>query len=798
MNTTSDTIVATIPVGTAPIQAAVTPDGSKVYVVNQGSNDVSVIDTGSNTAIATIRVGASPSGLAVTPDGSRVLISSLNARKVVVISTSSNKVTATWPVVLGSSAIAVSPDGLYAYIANQTNNRVSIHNALTGLLLNNPPGFSNPNSIAVAPNGGQFYVTNGAANTVAVYNVNTRKLITTVGVGVLPTSVAVSPDSSAAYVTNSGDGTLSVINAATNTVTASITIGQTPSSVAVSSVGSQGGNGGGGGFPPPVLPTLPQAFVNITYPTVTGQVIAVHAGDDLQAAINSATCGDALELDAGATFSGNYTMPALGCTGQVLIASSQIGSLPAGVQVQPSQAAYMPTIVTPNTESVLGFANSASGYYFAGINFTVAQGVQGLWNLITLSVNATSLTQLPQNIVFDRVLVHGNDQMCVRGFLADAVGFGLINSQVYGFYAVGQDTQAVLAYNSPGPYLIENNYLEATGENIMFGGADTTIANVVPSDATIRLNFLNKQYAAWNQQPAPCGGVGQQLCYDVKNTFEVKNGQRILFDSNVLSYNWGQGQSGEFLLITPRAQCVQSGTTWGDCSTPWAVGNDITITNNLFEHGGSVFGADGIDGDTPAGVITQSARVLISNNLATDINAATYLGDGYFGSSVANTVDWTIQHNTVANYPQYLLGMFFGDPSPSTNTGFTYIDNLIYGPLGANSDNPLMAYQDFPSGSNLSYDVFVGDTTTGYPAAAHFWGPSVPGNSCGYPSQTPSCASLNWALVGFVDFTGGSAGTDLPGLALTPTSPYHNAGSDGADIGANVPAVLADTANVVQ
>ena len=41
------------------------------------------------------------------------------------------------------------------------------------------------------------------------------------------------------------------------------------------------------------------------------------------------------------------------------------------------------------------------------------------------------------------------------------------------------------------------------------------------------------------------------------------------------------------------------------------------------------------------------------------------------------------------------------------------------------------------------------------------------------------------------DFNGGNAGTDLPGLALAPTSPYHAAGSDGLDIGANIPAVLA-------
>ena len=50
---------------------------------------------------------------------------------------------------------------------------------------------------------------------------------------------------------------------------------------------------------------------------------------------------------------------------------------------------------------------------------------------------------------------------------------------------------------------------------------------------------------------------------------------------------------------------------------------------------------------------------------------------------------------------------------------------------------------------------------------------------------------MNWALVDFVDFDGGN-------YALAPTSPYHNAASDGTDIGADIPAVLASTAGVVQ
>ncbi len=314
------------------------------------------------------------------------------------------------------------------------------------------------------------------------------------------------------------------------------------------------------------------------YPVVTGTSWPVHAGGNLQTVLNGVHCGDEVVIDAGALFSGNFLAPLIDCSKTpVLVRSASMASLRAGVQVLQSQAGLMPMLSSPNDLSVLLFADGASGWYFAGINFTVATGVQGLWNLITLSDGAAAVSQLPSNVTFDRVLVHGNDQMCVRGFLADAVNFALINSQVYDFVDTVQDTQAVLAYNSPGPFLIANNYLEATGENIMFGGGGTpTIAGNIPSDITVRLNNLNK-LAAWYHQPAPCGGTGQAACYDVKNNFECKDCQRVLVDSNIMSHAVVQGQ-GECAILN-----IFSGF----------YAFDVTFSNNLCQFAGGGFSING-------------------------------------------------------------------------------------------------------------------------------------------------------------------------------------------------------------
>ena len=60
IDTATNTVSATMPVGLNPTGVAVNPDGSKVYVANLNANTVSVIDTPTNIVIATIPVGSQP------------------------------------------------------------------------------------------------------------------------------------------------------------------------------------------------------------------------------------------------------------------------------------------------------------------------------------------------------------------------------------------------------------------------------------------------------------------------------------------------------------------------------------------------------------------------------------------------------------------------------------------------------------------------------------------------------------------------------------------------------------------
>ena len=81
----------------------------------------------------------------------------------------------------------------------------------------------------------------------------------------------------------------------------------------------------------------------------------------------------------------------------------------------------------------------------------------------------------------------------------------MLNSYISDIKAVNADSQAINGYNGAGPFTIENNYLEAAGENVLFGGADPAVTNLVPSDIVLRRNHLFKPLAWRNAILAAAG-----------------------------------------------------------------------------------------------------------------------------------------------------------------------------------------------------------------------------------------------------------------------------------------------------
>jgi YVTN family beta-propeller protein len=89
-----NTVVATVAVGNGPGSLAATPNSQTVYVANENSNNISLIDASSNTVTATIPVGALPRSIAITPDGQTAFV--IASEEVWVITTATNIVTGTF------------------------------------------------------------------------------------------------------------------------------------------------------------------------------------------------------------------------------------------------------------------------------------------------------------------------------------------------------------------------------------------------------------------------------------------------------------------------------------------------------------------------------------------------------------------------------------------------------------------------------------------------------------------------------------------------------------------------------
>jgi len=246
INTVTNNIVATIPVGTTPVGVAVTPDGKYVYIENEDSNTISVISSATNKVIATIPVGSFARGdLSVSPDGSRLYFATFGGNNVLVINTSTNAIITTIPVGQLPLGVIVSPDDSKLYVGNFQDGTISIINTSTNTVVSSINlGLANgmptaPLDVTISPDGSRLYAATQNPDQVCVINTVTDKVIALIPVGLAADAITISPDGSRLYVTSQYANTVSVINTATNTLITTISVSANPNGISVSPDGSQ-------------------------------------------------------------------------------------------------------------------------------------------------------------------------------------------------------------------------------------------------------------------------------------------------------------------------------------------------------------------------------------------------------------------------------------------------------------------------------------------------------------------------------------------------------------------------------
>jgi YVTN family beta-propeller protein len=221
-----------IAVGQLPNNVDINPNTKLMYVTNQLSDTVSVIDTNTNIVTDNITVGSRPFGVAVNPMTSLVYVTNSLSNSVSVIDTKTNNIR-NITVELGPLGVAVNPSTNMIYVANADSNTVSVIDGENNIVVDNIPVGPGPFGVAVNPNTNLVYITNYLSNnTVSVIDGDTYN-VTVINVTGSPLGVAVNPSTNLIYVSNYITDTMTVIDGASAEPGPIVQVGNGPIDITV-------------------------------------------------------------------------------------------------------------------------------------------------------------------------------------------------------------------------------------------------------------------------------------------------------------------------------------------------------------------------------------------------------------------------------------------------------------------------------------------------------------------------------------------------------------------------------------
>lgn len=550
---------------------------------------------------------------------------------------------------------------------------------------------------------------------------------------------------------------------------------------------------------------LPRVYVasSLKATPAPGKVLKVLAGQDLSPVISQASCGDTIQLEAGATF-GALVLPEKKCDDShwIIIRTSAADSKlpPEGTRLTPCYAGVSalpgrPPLQCAATENVLAkiqfngkggngpivLAPGANHYRLIGLEVTRAQSPAVVYNLIGPKQGPAD------HIILDRMWIHGTaHDETVRGVMLSHLRYvAIVDSYFSDLHCVARtgacvDSQAIaggLGDDPMGPFKIENNFLEAAGECILLGGGEAT---ATPSDIEIRRNHMFKPITWLKGQPGFVGGADGNP-FIVKNLFELKNAQRVLFEGNILENDWGGfSQAGFAILLTPKNQAGRGGSVCPACLV-----TDITIRKCRISHVGDGFQIGNGVSDS-GGAPKDGGRYSIHDVVVEDIHPEVYSGFGAFAqiSTTPGVTESPRLHDVAINHvtafaPRtvFIIGGPRLDPRMSglsiTNSIFTTGIKPI-GTTGGGVEKNCAAMPGSKSPETIFHDCF---------SSYSFHHNLIIDGGGGWPKENKT--PKNAADVGFSDYKNGNGGT----YRLAPASKFKHAAADQKDPGADLDAI---------
>jgi len=218
--------------GTDPEQFDLSHDGKRLYIANEDSGTLTVVNVLTGAVEQSVPVGKEPEGVRVTPDGRWIVVTSEGSNAVYVVDGRSLKVEKSIAVGKRPRDVGFTPDGKTVYISGEFDSSLymtTIPDGAAATQLLQLRKEARPMGIIVDAPRKRLFLSTGRGGTVAVVSLEgTPKLVTEIQVGARPWGIALSHDGKLLYSANGSSNDVTIVDTATLQVVSKVPVGKSP------------------------------------------------------------------------------------------------------------------------------------------------------------------------------------------------------------------------------------------------------------------------------------------------------------------------------------------------------------------------------------------------------------------------------------------------------------------------------------------------------------------------------------------------------------------------------------------
>ena len=254
-------VVATIPLGKRPRGIRVAPDRTQLYIALSGSpisppgtdesklpppdraaDGIGVVDVKNLTLSTILRGPQDPEQTSVSRDGTRLYIANEDKATASVLEIASGKTVAEFEVGGEPEGVTTSPDGRFVYVTSEEDNQISVIDTAANRVIKQFRVGPRPRDSAFLPDSSRAYVTSENGASISVVDTKSHTVIETIklaGENVRPMGAVISPDGQRLYVSTGRGGAVVAIDTKTNKPVGSAPVGTRPWGLALSPDGTR-------------------------------------------------------------------------------------------------------------------------------------------------------------------------------------------------------------------------------------------------------------------------------------------------------------------------------------------------------------------------------------------------------------------------------------------------------------------------------------------------------------------------------------------------------------------------------